>query len=303
MMRIKYVKLITFILILANIFIFYYSWRYFSNNNFGITEYYTRSKINKLKENELTNSGTLTYSEQIKQQNNRRNGRIQNTNKHIKKTLTIIFRDFYHYDNDLKQSIASIIKLIPSIKIYVITDEVPYPPLDIFNTDNILSYNETLNMMSLKNQVKLFTLNYDVNKNLNNFVQYLKIKTKYILFMPDSVRLNGRTAVTKILNEIENYLSNKGVKSRQTNVNTFVIPFVSSYQKIINNCCKVNLNLTNWLIEYIVQNITQHCDMVSLADYFITIQSILLTLIYISVFTVLEEECYSSRNLINERNT
>lgn len=267
MMRIKYVKLFTFILILANIFIFYYSWRYFSNKNFGITEYYTHSKIKKLKENELTNSGTLTYSEQIKQQNNRRNGRIQNTNKHIKKTLTIIFRDFYHYDNDLKQSISSIIKLIPSIKIYVITDEIPYPPLDIFNTDNILSYNDTLSMKSLKNQVKLFTLNYDVNKNLNNFVQYLKIKTKYILFMPDSVRLNGRTAVTKILNEIENFLSNKEAKSRQNNFITYVIPFASSYQKLINNCCKINLNLTNWLIEYIVQNITQHCDMVIQSDY------------------------------------
>jgi fukutin-related protein len=262
-MRIKYAKLVTIFIILANILIFYYSWKYFISFNLNL-------------EVETTPPQPPA---QLKAQKPK--DRIQLANKHMKKSLTIVFRDFYHFENDLKQSIVSIVSLIPNIKILVITDEIPYPPMDFSLNDLHGGRNISSGDIFKNNNVHFMTMRYDVTKSVRDFYPLLQIKTRYVLFLPDSVRINGRSVVNRMLREISNNdLVDIKIDQQQSlrqgddkivkNLFTYnkaanriiVVPFASNAKSVANNCCDINLDFPNWTIEYHSKNGTVDCDMV-----------------------------------------
>lgn len=185
--------------------------------------------------------------------------RIQSTNKHIKKTITIIFRDFYHFENDLKGSIESIVSLIPNLQILVIYDDEPYPPM------------EYLANYTIKNNVKLIRLGFDVNKTAKLMSPIFQIRTKYVLILPDGVRLGGRSIIQKMLREMgnnENHVDSVNEKMNKKDGlargsrNMVVVPFASNV-KDFSNCCSIKTDFVNWTVEYSVKNGTSNCDMVS----------------------------------------
>lgn len=262
-MRIK-IRFITFSLITFNLILVYFTW-----NLFRINLFYSKNPISPI-------------TEKPKQKD-----RMQSTNKHIKKTVTIIFREFFHFENDLKPSIDSILNLIPNIQIYIISNEVPYPPWD-YNFSNY----------TIKNNVKFIYLNFDIRKTWKASTPLLQIKTKYILFLPDSIRFSGRSIIEKLIKDINmdattasavdnvvltNHEKKKndktshvdtGVGAANSNIKIhdgkhitknqkkmLIIPFISN-DKIISNCCKIKLDFANWTMEYNVKNGTGNCDMV-----------------------------------------
>lgn len=170
--------------------------------------------------------------------------RIEEANKFLRKSLTIVFRDFYDFDNDLKSGIEHLVNLIPNLKILIISENFPYPPMNI-----LTSFNQSTHGLSLifKENVKFITLNYDISKpsferNPLNF-----LSTKFTLFMPDSFRLsNGRQFFQRIL---------KSLEYREI----LVIPF-SSNNRFINYCFRLNSDYKNWTLEYNVRNSTRNCN-------------------------------------------
>lgn len=227
-MRIKYAQLVTIFIIISNILIVYFTWKYFL-------------KINPEQKDPIL---------PVTQKSTKPKDKIQTANKHIKKSVTLIFRDFYHFETDLKNSIDGILNLIPSVQIFVIYDEIPYPPLEFFSNSSL----------SIKNNVKFINLNFDVTKKAKDLHPISSIKTKYVLFMPDSVRLSGRTIIQKMIREFGN-----------TNAETqkvLIIPFNSNV-KSISNCCGINMDFSNWTIEYSVLNGTKNCDMVCIQFFFL----------------------------------
>lgn len=297
-MRIKYAKLITLFIIVFNILIVYYTWKFFIS-------------INILNDKTLiSNSGDvvggggggaaqLKFLTTTSPTHNPKN-RIQVTNKHIKKLVTIVFRDIYNFDNDLKNSIECITRLIPSIKILVIFNTTPYPPLDII-TNQTQSKNTA--------NIKFINLDYDVRKKFIDLNPITLIRTKYVLFMPDSVRLNSRAIVTKIIREFngnasiaavsgigsevggggnvvdedvvhdggkgeghasgsKDKLAKKSIENAEEGKKSglrkiLAIPFLSNNRNIAN-CIKLHLDSVNWTIEYTMVNKTERCDMVNI---------------------------------------
>lgn len=249
-MRLKYSKLCTFIIIIVNFVLAYFTWKLFIVDNLP------------------TSFVSLPLSDQ--QQQTKPQSRIQSANKHIKKALTIIFRDVFHFDNDLKESIDSILNLIPNVQILVVYDEEPYPPLNFVS-----------NYTATRTNVKFINLGFDIRKSVRTLAPILQIKTKYVLFLPDSVRIGGRSIIQKMLREIEkNIDTNSGNGNLGPNQLTIkrddeeaagtaavasrkivAVPFASNV-KTIGNCYSIQLDFPNWTIEYSVKNGTTNCDMV-----------------------------------------
>lgn len=247
-MRLKYSKLCTFLIIIVNIVLVYCTWKLFIVENWQAA---------------LGPGGAFT--ERAKPRD-----RIQSTNRHIKKAITVIFRDFYHFDNDLKESIDSLLNLVSNVQILVVYDDEPYPPLSF-----------EANYTATRPNVKFINLAFDVTKSARALSPVSQIKTKYVLLMPDSVRIGGRSIIQKMLREIErmdelddgqrsqgNLGPSQGGRDKEevaTAVATrkiVAVPFASNV-KTIGNCCSIQLDFPNWTIEYSVKNGTTNCDMVS----------------------------------------
>jgi hypothetical protein len=298
-MRMKIGKLLTFFLICINFVLVYYSWKYFlSSNEFGHQTFSAASIAGRLANEpdlDIANSQIITgddgeeaFEEPTKKTTKRdksefkvlRNReKIQATNRQIRKSLTVIFRDFYDFDNDLKQSITSLTNLVPNLRIFVIYNNIPYPPLDLFD-------GQGSNNSNVMRNVKFFSLNYDVNKSLKDTIPSLQVKTKYVLFMPDSARFSGRGLLQRAIKEINTpneqeimLLQNEHILLKQNNrvvdkskriidyhnqrtmKKIIAIPFASN-SKAVNNCCRLDLDLPNWTLEYTFTNETDNCDMV-----------------------------------------
>lgn len=242
-MRLKYSKLCTLFIIAFNIYLVYYTWKLFVGKTIGKSTKFPNA-----------NNAISPVTEKPKPRD-----RIQSTNKHIKKTITIVFRDFYHFENDLKLSIESIVTLIPNVQILVIYDQEPYPPMDY-----LANY-------TVRNNVKLIRLGFDINKTAKLMSPIFQIRTKYVLIVPDSVRLGGRSIIQKMLKEmgkVESHADNENEKtSKKENFvrrprNMVVVPFASNVRDF-SNCCSIKIDFASWTIEYSVKNGSANCDMVS----------------------------------------
>lgn len=289
----KYGKLFIVFMICFNLVVFYYSWKYFLTSTNLLAETFSnreqRDTGDELNSFSSHDSSLLLESVRITSRDRDRStkvtkfsrirDRIQNTNKFLKKSLTVIFRDFYDFDNDLTQSIASVTNLIPNVQVFVISPEIPYPPLDIF-TNPGQSTNQTT-WFEKDSNVKFFSLGYDVTKSLKDTLPILQVQTKYVLFLPDSVRLNGRSLLTRMLREIATPSQNELLLQQHQNVllrqnnqavenkidlnqkperRIIAVPFAGN-PKSAANCCHLLLDLPNWTLEYVTGNDTDSCDM------------------------------------------
>lgn len=234
-MRLKFTKLLTVFIIFINLAVFYYSWRYF---------------LAPVQDPELVIQSKL---QSLVKTTQKPKDRIQSANKHLKKSLTIVFREFFHFDNDLKQSIDNILNVIQNIKILIIYDYFPYPPLDIFTTSS--GSNQSTPSISLiyGDNVKFVSLNLDLSKKHESALDL--ITTKYVLFVPDSFRLvNGRQLLQRLLK--------KFTQPEKQEKSLLVVPFLSN-KRLVNYCFRINFDVPNWTVEYLVRNGTNGCDMVS----------------------------------------
>lgn len=224
-MRLSHSKLCTIIIVLVNVVLMFLFWKYFSvSDEYGATE---RSAM---------------AAKQV--------DHIQSTNKHIKKTITVVIRDFYDFENDLQRSIDSILNLIPSVQILVIYNVEPYPPMPFM-----------ANYSAMYSNVRFIDLSFDVKKSSKTLSPVFGVRTKYALFLPDSVRLGGRSILQKMLKEIESETAKKA-NSKGVNRKVVVTQFASS-QKTAGNCCSIKNDAVNWTMEFTVKNGSADCDMVS----------------------------------------
>uniref|UniRef100_A0A8D8JBA7 Fukutin-related protein n=1 Tax=Culex pipiens TaxID=7175 RepID=A0A8D8JBA7_CULPI len=295
-MRMKYGKLFIVFMICFNLVVFYYSWKYFLTSTNFLAETFGSARVQRepYEHAGYSINGELDVvdADQSAVQRDRSRptklskfsrirGRIQNTNKYIRKSITVVFRDFYDFDNDLLQSIASVNNLIPNVQIFIIAPEIPYPPLDIFTNHGQSASNQST-WFEKDSNVKFFSLSYDVTKSLKETLPLLQITTKYVLFLPDSVRLNGRSLLSRMLREISNPSTNDLLLQQHQNLllkqnnqavpakdqllnqkperKIIAVPFASN-ARTAANCCHLQLDLPNWTLEYVTGNETDSCDM------------------------------------------
>lgn len=266
-MRLRLAKLIIIVIVLINLLLFFYSLRSSLWQNLELRLLRTFNNVDNVGDQPLIddrNSGrsikALAHAQ--KQQHN--------IYEQLRKTITIVFRIFYSFENDIKDSINSILDVVPNMPIVVYLEGIPYPPL---------SYelrNTTLRSSSLSGDnevnVKFINLKYDFSQrnNINELNPLSVIRTKYVLFMPDGVRLNNKSILQKIIKE-----TNSQEWRRITSLNTakfdekfirkiLIISF-SGNLKSFANCAEIHLDFPNWTVQYTAVNTSSdHCDLVEL---------------------------------------
>lgn len=243
-MRIRISKFATVSIVIINFLLFLISWKYFLSSEKNLQ----KLSSSKPYVNEFDSITTV--------RNNNKN-RLHELKRFLQKSLTIILRDFYHFDNDLKSGIDHLLNFLPDLRILVITDQQPYPPISIFRS--IHSLNQTTNPSALiyKDNVQFIPLNLDITKKASENNPLNFIQTKYVLFLPDNFKLsNARHLFQRLIKSIEDANNTKDPRK------ILIIPFTSN-QKLINYCFSLNIDASNWTLEYSAKaNTTADCDLV-----------------------------------------
>lgn len=233
-MRIKISKCAILTIVLINLMLFVVSWKYLASSE---------------------SSAELQSIKDLKSPQKTARSKVQEANKFLRKSITIIVRDFLHFDNDLKTSIDHLLNLIPEVKVLIICDEVPYPPLNIFHSS--FTNNQTSSSpLIYKENVQFFSLATDFSRAISESNPLNFIHSKYVLFMPDSFRFsNGRQLLQRLVRNLELISRDRREKK------IVVVPFASVHREL-NYCFVVNPDFPKWSLEYEVKGTTRNCNIV-----------------------------------------
>lgn len=193
------------LVIFVEILALYYSWKFISR--FGTTN---------LNQN-------VTLSTKVSKPNARQLGKF----------VTVVIRGFELQENDLLMTIESFVNLFPNINILIVCDELPYPPFELIFSNS-----------TIKN-VKLINLTPHLNVSFKEKYPLFQIKTKYALFLTDSIRISNRQAIVTMFNKI------------LVSQDKILVSPVGSVKYV--QCLKSTLLLKEWTLKYThFDNIT--CD-------------------------------------------
>lgn len=211
-MRIKFAKFVAFFIVFVNIIVVYFTLKLFLSFSSG----------------NVPNTPAVIV---------KKNSVAKPTLKHFHKFVSIVIREFELHDNDVTQTVKSFISIFPNVQVYIICDILPYPPLELTFWNN-----------SIKN-VKVISL--APNLRLAFIEQYplVYIKTKYVLFVPDSTRLVNRQGLQSLLSEL-------------TKNPEIAVAAAIGYKTNLN-CLTVNASSKTWSLKYESnQDINGLCDTV-----------------------------------------
>lgn len=269
-MRLRHAKLIVLLIVIANLILFYYSWKSTLWKNIAASLTLPSMESYDL----LKNPSQQLHQQHQQQQNGEKSPKekARNAFKHIRKSITIVFRNFYNFENDIKDSIDSILDVIPNMPIIVFQEGIAYPPLLYQRNFSSLKGEEG-------NSVRFVNLGFDILKPIQELDPLSTIHTKYALFMPDSVRLSSKNLLQKILREIntnswdkekDNAQAAAGHKAKlmplleETVRRIIIVPFAGNIKSFVG-CLQTVLDLPNWTIQYVAVNSTSDkCDLVGL---------------------------------------
>lgn len=262
-MRLRLAKLIIILIVLINLLLFFYSLRSSLWQNLELRLLRTFNHAENAADHSLIDDRSSGKSVKMAAHAQRQQ---HNVYEQLRKTITIVFRIFYSFENDIKESINSILDVVPNMPIVVYLEGIPYPPLtyELRNTSSkSLSADNDIN-------VKFVNLKYDFSQrhNINELNPLSVIRTKYVLFMPDSVRLNNKSILQKILKETNSQewlrrTSFDVVKFDEKFIRKILIISFSGNLKSFANCAEIHLDFPNWTIQYMAVNTSSdHCDLV-----------------------------------------
>lgn len=100
--------------------------------------------------------------------------------RHLSKLITVIFRQFDDFENDVAASVQSFISTFPNMPILVVCDTSPYPPFSFSNSNE-----------SLRN-VRVISLELVLNASPEDLNPLSYVSTQYVLLAPDAMRVSRR---------------------------------------------------------------------------------------------------------------
>ncbi|KYM96978.1 Fukutin-related protein [Cyphomyrmex costatus] len=146
--------------------------------------------------------------------------------------VTIVIRQFENFENDVASMVESVLNSFPEIPVLIICDELPYPPLELDFANE-----------SMRN-VKLISLQPEFNKSSEERNPLFYIRTKFVLFLPDTTRLSTK----QIMQETVAQVSNLGI---------VIVPV----GKIVLHCLELDLKVREWSLK-ITRVMGTECDSV-----------------------------------------
>jgi len=154
------------------------------------------------------------------------------TLKSIENYLTVIIRKFESFENDITKTVASVLSILPNASVLIVSDILPYPPLAISK--------------KAKN-VKIVSVQFHLGHSNEERNSLYHIRTKYVLFIPDSTRILSENSLHSMVFELKRHPQN------------VVAAPVSSTKTV--QCLNINLNIREWFIQYDLTD-NELCDAV-----------------------------------------
>lgn len=100
--------------------------------------------------------------------------------RHLSKLVTVVFRQFEDFENDIAESVQSFVAAYPNIPVLVLCERKQYPPFQ-FSATNV----------TLRN-VKIISLEFKLDTNPVDLDPLSYVSTEYVLFVPDASRVSRR---------------------------------------------------------------------------------------------------------------
>lgn len=171
--------------------------------------------------------------------------------KHLSKLVTVIIREFEPQENDLTGTVSSILNLLPTVQIVIINEGLPYPPLSNSHKN-----------ISLSN-LKLIDLSNNLDTPYLEAYPFTHVKTKYVLFVPDSARITNRQTILRMVYTLHNRTA------------ALVAAPLDNRKDL--KCFDLNVNSREWLIKYNKVN-GDICDLVKEKHVILTETDLLISL-------------------------
>lgn len=156
------------------------------------------------------------------------------TTRHLSKLLTVVFRQFDDFENDVADSVQSFVTAFPNLPVVVVCDSTPYPPFP-FSASN-----ETLR------NVKVVSLELKLDSQPRDLNPLTHILTEFVLFVPDSIRVLRRV------------LQQMAVAAIAFPANAIAVGVANSH--II--CQQIKWNYADWTLQYSKDASGKLCDAV-----------------------------------------
>ncbi|RZF40623.1 hypothetical protein LSTR_LSTR007506 [Laodelphax striatellus] len=216
-MRIRIAKLITFVVLLLNVIAIYFIWKLLSSR--------TRVKTtNTFKPIEKDTSVAADTKDE---------GNLLLTQKDV----TVVIRAFEEFENDIPETVRSILSVFKDLNVVIVCDKPLYPPLQL-NTS-----------LPYYRNVKIINLLPILSSPLKDRLPIFHIKGKYVLFIPDSTRFISKS-----------FLSDLGDAYQRQSQDILAIPFKSEKSA---TCLKVKIESREWTIRFNNVEYADSCDYVS----------------------------------------
>ena len=196
-MRIRFAKTVTILIIILNIVVFYCLCSFFGQKQERGSKYVIE---------------------------NPKNEHLKSIDDLIQHSVTVIFREFENFENDVPNTVRSITSTYPNISILIVSNSPPYPPL-FFNSSNHLFHN-----------VRQVYLQLSLNNSFKSRTPIYQLNTSYVLFMPDSARIHTKKTIEKMFKIVRN-------QDRAVVVATF-----KATKPVI--CLNTHINLKEWVIQF-----------------------------------------------------
>lgn len=145
--------------------------------------------------------------------------------------VTVILREFEDFENDIKDTVAHTMQVLPKSKIIVAADKLPYPPLHLPRSETI----------------ELINFNPLPNTNPSSMDAEAHVETPYVLLLPDGVRVGHASAVREMM-----LVANKMRK------NSIVVASVLGEEM---PCYKTNVSLRYWSVQNTQPDLVSLCNM------------------------------------------
>lgn len=155
--------------------------------------------------------------------------------KQISRLVTVIMREFELLENDVALTVHSFMNIFSKMPMFILYDELPYPPLDISVPNNSLPNVKFVKLVP--NLKTSFSESYPLNE----------IRTKYVLFVPDSTRITSRQSLQIMISDL-----NKDPGS--------ILAASVRSQKNLAICLMIDINIREWTLRYSKTNRKINCD-------------------------------------------
>ncbi|XP_066995091.1 ribitol 5-phosphate transferase FKRP [Anabrus simplex] len=204
-MRVRIIKVIAILVIVLNVLVLYYMWgalRNFRNDSTDLPN----GNMKSGKSVPLPIVGDNLFHTLIEEK------------------VTVVIRKFEHFENDVTGTVESFLSLLPNIQIVIVSDFLPYPPINLRTSNYSIGRVKMINL-----QLRLTSSNSERNPLLH-------VHTRYILFVPDSTRITSVRTLHSMLIELQKQPQN-------------IVSAALSSTKFVD-CFKINTSIREWFIQY-----------------------------------------------------